>query len=66
MLSEQQRLETLERTVDIISHHLLLTSELLDGLIDNAINGDSDLNTIKAANQRSIQLLRQVRRLSKH
>lgn len=58
-----KRIQTLERTVDILTRHLLSTNQLFERLLDRLPNGD--LSTVRNGIEENIELLNQVKRLSK-
>ncbi|BAY15725.1 hypothetical protein NIES21_15440 [Anabaenopsis circularis NIES-21] len=59
-----KRIQSLERTVDILARHLLLTNQILERLLDRLPDGD--LSTVRNAIEENIELLSQVKRLSKN
>ena len=58
-----KRIQALERTVDILTRHLLSTCKNLDELLDRLPDGE--LSPVKLGIEKNIELLEQVKRLSK-
>jgi hypothetical protein len=57
------RIQALERTVDILTRHLLSTCQNLEELMDRLPDGE--LPPVRFGIQKNIELLQQVKRLSK-
>ncbi|MDZ8052958.1 MAG: hypothetical protein RMX68_005790 [Aulosira sp. ZfuVER01] len=58
-----QRIQALERTVDILTYHLTSTCLNLQELIDRLPDGE--LSPVRFGIEKNIELLQQVRKLSK-
>lgn len=58
-----KRIQALERTVDILTRHLLFTNQNLEDLMYRIPDGD--LSPPKLGTEKNIELLKQVKRLSK-
>lgn len=58
-----KRIQALERTVDILTRHLLSTCKKLEELLDRLPDGE--LSPVRLGIEKNIELLEQVKRLSK-
>lgn len=57
-----KRIQALERTVDILTRHLLSTNQNIEQILDTIPDG---LSVVRVATENNIELLTQVKRLSK-
>ncbi|MEH2087802.1 hypothetical protein [Nostoc sp.] len=58
-----KRIQALKRTVDILTRHLLSTCKTFEELVDRLPDGE--LSPVKFGIAKNIELLEQVKRLSK-
>lgn len=58
-----KRIQALERTVDLLTRHLLSTCKNLEELLDRLPDGE--LSPVRLGIEKNIELLEQVKRLSK-
>jgi hypothetical protein len=58
-----KRIQSLERTVDILTRHLLSTNQNIEQILDRLPDGD--LSVVRVGTENNIELLTQVKRLSK-
>lgn len=58
-----KRIQILERTVDILTYHLLLTNINVEDLLDRLPHGE--YSTVRLGITKNIQLLEQIKKIGK-